>query len=381
MSVNEIVLSSAESIPHAGEIENTAVKFKHVPALDGLRGIAVLTVMLYHLTYLVPSLSSVVKGGFLGVDIFFVLSGFLITSILIREYERDGQISLRNFYLRRFFRLVPAFWTFLIFIYFFAELLLPPAQAELIYSHHNLFFAFSYLMNWHSAFGTEMTGNLNHSWSLAIEEQFYIIWSLALFAAFARKFERKQIFLLTSISILALIGWRLFRAMDGTSPRVLYYSTDTRIDALLIGCVAAMIYSWRLLPKRFYAGWQFSLLALSSLATTLVMIASFKHTDSLLYYGPISIFAIAAAVLILWLMTREKSFPKTLLELSPLRWVGKISYGLYLWHYAFYEFGKQLFESVELQIAVGVGLAFFVSCASFYLIEEPFLRLKDKFSS
>ena len=381
MNFNETCLPAAESVALADETEKTAVKFKHIPALDGLRGIAVLTVMIYHLTYLLPSLSAFVKGGFLGVDIFFVLSGFLITSILIKEYEKDGQISLKKFYLRRAFRLVPAFWTFLIFIYFFAGQILPAEQAKLIYSHDNLFYAFTYLMNWHSAFGTELTGNLNHSWSLAIEEQFYIIWSLALFAAFAKKITRRQIFLLTSITILALIGWRFFRAADGVSPRVLYYSTETRIDALLIGCVGAMIYSWRLLPKKFYAGWQFSLLALISLAATLWMISHFSHTDSVLYYAPLSIFALATAIIILWLMTREKSFPKTLLELSPLRWIGKISYGLYLWHYVFYEFGKELFQSAALQVMIGVGLAFFVSTASFYLIEEPFLKLKDKFSS
>lgn len=380
MSVNETTLSSANSIS-AGTETNQIVQFKHIPALDGLRGIAVLMVMFYHLDFLFPALHRFVKGGFLGVDVFFVLSGFLITSILIKEYEKDGQINLKNFYLRRFFRLVPAFWVFLICLYFFGSYILPQDEAFAIYNNYNFFFAFSYLMNWQSAISEGLTGNLNHAWSLAIEEQFYIIWSLVLFKAFAENRERKQIFLWTCLMILGLIAWRIFRVFIGTNTDILYYSTDTRIDALLIGCIAAMIYSWQLLPKKVYASWQFTLITLTALATALLILFSFSHNDFSLYCGTISVFSMTIAGLILWLITRERSIFKTLLELRPLRWLGQISYGLYLWHYAFYEFGKKTFASVPLQIIVGIGLALIVSTVSFYLIERPFLKLKSKFGS
>lgn len=378
---NETVLSASESISTDIQTVKEAVNFKHIPALDGLRGIAVLTVMIYHVEYLFPPLHSFVKGGFLGVDIFFVLSGFLISSILIKEYEKDGQINLKNFYVRRFFRLVPAFWTFLICLYFLGNFLLPPRQAAAIYDNNNFLFAFSYLMNWHSASNDDLAGNLNHAWSLAIEEQFYIIWSLILYKAFAENRERKQIFVWTSATILILIAWRTFRALTGTDTRILYYSTDTRIDALLIGCVTAMIYSWKLLPQKLYASKSFSLAALASLATALLVLFNFSHTDKFLYCGTISVFSMSIGVIILWIITRRKSIVKLLLELKPLRWVGQISYGLYLWHFVFYEFGKKTFEAFPVQLIVGISLAFTVSATSFYLIEKPFLKLKEKFSS
>ena len=380
MSANEIVAQSANDIPSIDETEFKAVEFKHIPALDGLRGIAVLMVLFFHLIHLSPELYLFAQGGFLGVDVFFVLSGFLITSILIKEYENDGQINLKNFYLRRSFRLVPAFWTFLICLYYFGDYLLPDDQAKLIHSYHNLFFAFTYLMNWHNVIGNGLTGNLNHTWSLAIEEQFYIIWSLVLFKCFAKRLTRRQIFLWTGGVILGLIVWRFWRAANGTNPIILYYSTETRIDALLIGCLAAMIYSWRLLPEKFYASRQFDFLALLSLLTALFTAFSFSHTEAFLYYGFLSIFAAAVAVIILWLVTRTKSIPNTLLEIKPLRWLGQISYGLYLWHYVFFEFGKKNFQSLTVQIIAGIGLSIIVSTASFYLIEKPFLKFKNKFS-
>ncbi len=379
MSFNENALTSVNSVLLSNETEVEAVKFKHIPALDGIRGIAILMVMIYHLIALVPELNSIAKGGFLGVDVFFVLSGFLITSILIREYEEHGQINLKKFYLRRFLRLIPAFWIFLICIYFFGNYLLPPDRAKTIYTYNNLFYAFSYLMNWHGAFDG-LTGILTHTWSLAVEEQFYIIWSLILFTVFAEKTKRNQIFILTSILILGLILWRLFRLYISTSTLTLYYSTDTRIDSLLIGCAAAMIYSWRLLPEKFYVSRQFNFLALASLVTIFIMLQGFDKFDPLLYCGPISIFAMAVAIMILWILNRQRSLPKTILEIKPLRWLGQISYGLYLWHGPFYEFGKKMFESVPVQIIVGVGLALIVSTISFYFIEKPFLNLKSKFS-
>ena len=351
--------------------------FKHIPALDGLRGIAVLIVMVYHLALLVPELKFAAKGGFLGVDIFFVLSGFLITSILLKEYQKAGQINLKNFYYRRFLRLIPAFWAFLIVLYFFGNYILPKNEALMIYSNYNFFFAFSYFMNWHSAANEGLTGNLNHVWSLAIEEQFYIIWSLVLYKAFAEGRGRKQIFLFTVISVIILIVWRSLRALTGTDTGVLYYSTDTRIDALLIGCAASMIYIWQLIPKEIYADRRFNLITLLAFFISLWILFSFSHTDFLLYYGILSVFAICIAIIILWLITRENCLMKSILEFKPLRWIGHISYGLYLWHYAFYEFAKKNFESVYWQVTVGIALAFAVSAVSFYLIEKPFLKIKD----
>jgi len=205
-----------------------------------MRAVAILVVMIYHLEWLMPQLHPYVKGGFLGVDIFFVLSGFLITSILLSEREKTGTIGLKNFYIRRCLRLIPAFWLFLIGIYFFGSYLLPRFQASLVYGRNDFLYALTYSMNWFSATNPGYDSNLNHSWSLAIEEQFYIIWSLVLFKAFSEKWKHRQIFFLTLGLIPLLCMSRAVRASFGTDTRVLYYSTDTRIDSLLIGCAASM---------------------------------------------------------------------------------------------------------------------------------------------
>lgn len=361
-------------------IENAEVNFGHFPVLDGLRGIAVITVMCYHLEFLVPSLHTVVKGGFLGVDMFFVLSGFLITSILVKEHDQNGKISLKNFYIRRTLRLMPAFWVFLITLFFLGKYILPANEAAVIYDNNNFVYAAVYLMNWHHAAGGVLTGNLNHTWSLAIEEQFYIIWSLVLVKAFAEARSRKQIAAGTAFFIILLITQRAIRAALGASIDVLYYSTDTRIDALLIGCLASMLYCWKLIPSRIFSSDAFARVSYMAVIVAFAIFIGFFHEDLSLYYGSLSMFSAAVAVMILWLITHKNTVVHKFLEFKPLRWLGLISYGLYLWHYVFYEFAKSRFENVPVQIFVALSLAFVVSSLSFYLIEKPILKIKKRFA-
>lgn len=357
------------------------IKFSHFPVLDGVRGIAVLIVMLYHLEYLLPEWHSVLKGGFLGVDVFFVMSGFLITSILIKEHSKTGNINLKNFYLRRFLRLAPALWFFLIIICLFGYTILPFYQAELLYKNNNFIYAALYLMNWHQVINRVETGNLNHTWSLAIEEQFYIIWSLALFAFFYVKESRRKITFFTAFLVLGLIIWRGVRVYNGADSTELYYSTETRIDALLIGCLAAMAYNWQILPRKFFESNNYNLFTFFAFLTATAIIFLYSHNDAALYYGALSVFAFSVAIILIWLI----SFPKptifhNCLEFKPLRWIGQISYGLYLWHYASYEFSKMTFENTYLQVILGITIAFSISSFSYYLVEKPFLKTKLKYS-
>lgn len=362
------------------DFSESAVEFKHYPVLDGLRGVAVLIVMLYHLELLVPELNMFVRGGFLGVDVFFVLSGFLITSVLMKEYSRTGKISLKNFYWRRFLRLAPAFWVFLLVMYIFGNTILPPREAAVIYENDNFLYSFFYAMNWHRAFGFGATGNLNHTWSLAIEEQFYIVWSLFLVGAYFFCRNRKQIFLLTLATVLGLTFLRSFRAISGTETTILYYSTESRIDAILIGCGAAMIFGWRLIDREFFRSKNFGRAAVFAGALSMAIIFSFSHEDRLLYAGAMTVFSISVSLVILWLITNEESYLSRVFAFTPLRLAGQISYALYLWHYAFFEFGKKYFSSGFLQVSVGISLAFAVSVMSYFLIEKPFLQMKSKFS-
>lgn len=355
--------------------KESKVSFSHVPSLDGLRAIAVLLVMFYHLELLVPGLRMVAPGGFLGVDVFFVLSGFLITSILLKEYSQTARISLSGFYLRRTLRLVPAFWLFLIVLYLGGDLLLPVKEAAIIYSENNFLYSLTYLMNWHRGLGA-VTGNLNHTWSLAIEEQFYVIWSLLLFKAFGISMSRKQIAVGTACLIVILVIQRAVRTAGGTDIDVLYYSTDTRIDAILIGCLTSLIYCWKLIPPAALKSRMFDRITLASLIVGSGIVISFQHQDRLLYYGFLSIFSVSTAVSILWLVSRETSLVHKVLEIRGLRWIGQISYGLYLWHYVLYEFAKNAVPDTMIQVVLGIGLAFGVSVLSFYFLEQPILRLK-----
>jgi len=355
--------------------------FRHVPALDGMRAVAILVVIIYHLEWLMPQLHPYVKGGFLGVDIFFVLSGFLITSILLSEREKTGTIGLKNFYIRRCLRLIPAFWLFLIGIYFFGSYLLPRFQASLVYGRNDFLYALTYSMNWFSATNPGYDSNLNHSWSLAIEEQFYIIWSLVLFKAFSEKWKHRQIFFLTLGLIALLCISRAVRASFGTDTRVLYYSTDTRIDSLLIGCAASMLFVWKILPDNVVKRGWFRLLLLASVSSALVALFTFSHEDIGLYIAGLPVFTMAVAVMIYWLAVSENTSIHMILENRVMRWIGNISYSLYLWHYLMYEYAKKEFATPGSQIFVGVVLAFIIAAASYHLLEKPFLRLKFRFNS
>lgn len=355
--------------------------FRHMPALDGLRAIAILIVMVYHLEWLIPQLHPYVKGGFLGVDVFFVLSGFLITSILLSEKEKTGGISLLNFYIRRCLRLIPAFWLFLIGIYVFGSFLLPQFQADLVYGRNDFLYAITYTMNWFSATNTGFDSNLNHSWSLAIEEQFYIIWSLILFTAFSGKWKNRHILLLTLGLIAVLCLSRVIRASEGTNWRVLYYSTDTRIDSLLMGCTASMLFVWKILTADVINRAWFRLLLLGSVIGSLVVLFAFSHESTGLYIVGLPVFTITIAIMLFWLASSENTVVHRLLSNNVLRWIGNLSYSLYLWHYLMYEYAKKEFIPSGSQIFVAVGLAFAMAASSYYLVEKPFLRLKFQFNS
>jgi peptidoglycan/LPS O-acetylase OafA/YrhL len=375
-------MQEAAQLPLAVAEEKTEkgiVDFKHTPALDGVRGIAILIVMVYHLEWLFPGLHEYVKGGFLGVDVFFVLSGFLITSILLSEQDKTGGISLKKFYLRRCLRLIPAFWLFLIGLYIFGTYLLPEFQAGLVYGRNDFLFAVTYTMNWFSASNHSFDSNLNHVWSLSIEEQFYILWSLILWKAFADNTKRRFILYLTLGFVAALCVSRAVRALTGADLRTLYYSTDTRIDSILIGCAASMIYMWKMVSPEFLSRMWFPIVSLLALASSLVVLVLSSHEGRNLYISGLPIFNISIAILIFWLVNRKGTAIHKILESRVLVWIGNISYSLYLWHYLMYEFAKKEFATPGSEIFVGVTLAFAIACASYYFVEKPFLKLKHRF--
>jgi peptidoglycan/LPS O-acetylase OafA/YrhL len=218
------------------------------PALDGLRGIAILGVLAFHTHHLFGW--SLLKGGSAGVDIFFVLSGFLITALLVEEWEHTGAINLKSFYWRRALRLVPDLLILLTTLYFLADILFLPAEAD--DTRRGIPVAFVYASDLALAFFNIRLGALQHTWSLAIEEHFYLVWPLLLLGALKLGVSGKKLVVITLLLAFASAFHRASLQQFGALPVRTYYGFDTRADALLIGCATAMCVSWGLFRRRSF---------------------------------------------------------------------------------------------------------------------------------
>jgi peptidoglycan/LPS O-acetylase OafA/YrhL len=207
----------------------------YIPSLDGLRGIAIILVMLSHTPF------GLFRTSGLGVDVFFALSGFLITTLIVQEYDRTNSVNLVAFYKRRALRLLPCLYAVLavvVAICFLAPSVMPPGTVEQAVT------ASVYVANWHLALAPFFLGTpLAHTWSLAVEDQFYIIWAPLLVLALVKRMDRKLMIALvaTAAFISALLCAIMINQPDGYDRA--YFGTDSRSHALLIGCVAGLIFT------------------------------------------------------------------------------------------------------------------------------------------
>jgi peptidoglycan/LPS O-acetylase OafA/YrhL len=327
--------------------------------LDGLRAVAVGAVILAH-----TFRGSVFTGGFVGVDIFFVLSGYLITTLFLAEKNATGQISLLKFYLRRILRLTPALWLVLAFCALLV--LVRPANAH----EHWLAIAAAgtYVMNWVLAFGKIGGWPLIHTWSLAIEEQFYLLWPLVLILAMRLNPRRgPQWAAFGCLTISTVVGVSL--VVSGFAPAHIYYGFGSRSSELFVGCLLATT----ALPGRIEAAavrsWLWPVMAL-----TLVLL--FAQWDSKwLGLGGFQMIAFAAAWLII--AARKNDLLADALRLPALVYVGRISYGIYLWHAVLIEGTATRFGPV-LAASICVPLSFALAAASFEFIERPILQYSHR---
>jgi peptidoglycan/LPS O-acetylase OafA/YrhL len=349
-------------------------EFGYSPALDGIRGIAILAVMAYNgrLPY--------ARGGFIGVDIFLALSGFLITTLLIREYGRSAKLEIKNFYYRRALRLLPALFALMVVCIAYAALFQPRDKAVLTFQ--GVLYTLFYVANW-VQIGQEASGigALSHAWSLSVEEQFYLIWPLLLILLLKSRMNRLGIAAVLSLLIAISIGWSTLLWQNGHNYLRMYFGSDTRACELFIGCLAALILHWGLVPRTKSIRNALGLTSILALAGTVYAVVALEVHSAFLYRGGFALIAIGTAALIADVVLFRSTISRVL-EFRPLVWLGKISYGLYLWHFPIFEGSRQALENRLNPFAyqgLRFGAVLIVASASFYLLEKPFLRLKGRY--
>lgn len=347
----------------------------YVPGLDGLRALSILAVMIYHAN---PDLLS---GGFIGVEVFFGLSGFLITALLIQEFDNTGEISLKTFYLRRVLRLAPALVALLIVycpvVFYLANFSFQRAKPLLTDALIVLF----YMANWARAFNIHPPSLLAHAWSLSIEEQFYALWP-PLLVLLLRNIRSRWAIAWIAFSI-AVSAWALRCYLGATGSTALRLSNglDTKADAVMIGCVLGIIVSSNLIQESV-RGILSRILRIASPVSVGILAGICKIAfwyDPIMFYWLFFIIEILTAIIILDCIVNKDSMINKILSLKGLVWVGTISYGLYLWHYPVFRLMKYFQLDWVRVITLGTAITFAATTLSFYLLEKPFLRLKKKF--
>ena len=349
--------------------------------LDGLRAIAVVAVILYHL-----DLGSWFRAGFLGVDIFFAVSGFIITALLLREHDRGGGIRLGAFYLRRARRLFPPALVMLFVIAALTPRFAPDAVARL---RTDIPAAFFYVSNWWQIVSGQSyfesmarPALLQHLWSLAVEEQYYIAWPLMLLALL--RLGRRRAVAVAAVGLaLASTAWMAVlydaRIDEGGTSRV-YLGTDTHLMGLLVGSALACFWDpWKTrgaASLRALAPPRLDVIALAAALALAAMILRLNESEPPLFHGGFLLAAVASAALIV-AATVPGTRTAGWLATAPMRWLGTRSYSLYLWHWPAIVWMRPLSgDAVDLALLTLSRIAFAMLCAelSYQLVERPFRR-------
>ena len=349
--------------------ERSVRRLGKAPALTGIRAVAIGLVILVHTNI------SAAQGGWIGVDVFFVLSGFLITALLLNEHDANGRFSIPKFYVRRIFRLVPAYWAFLLIVVVWAAIWRSSQfdswSSEVVKNA-------TYQMNYFDIDHYPQVG-VGHGWSLAIEEQFYLVWPLLLLVGL--KFMHRRVFAgLVVVGILASFLATVVMAQHGVSYRRLYYGLDTNALPLLVGCLAAFLYTGgygrKISPHRS------ALIPFVTMVVLAFFLVSVPEQSEWAYEGPIQLVSLLTAATLIAILLNPNTWVARILAHPAIVFVGLISYSLYLWNPFAMLIARNLATGTvgrALHLFVGLILTFGFALASYYLIERPGLRLKDRF--
>ena len=361
-------------------------KSKYLPSIDSLRALAVLAVIIYHVDV------NYLPGGFLGVDLFFVLSGYLISSLIIKEYRKTGSLNLYNFYIRRARRLLPAVYFMitvgLVVMVLFNEVLLRKSHLDAIFGYiysSNWWYIF-HKLDYFDSFGAQSP--FKHLWSLAIEEQFYMIFPL-LFLLVNRKKKSKDgtyklnknfLYVVLGLILVSLIAHILLFDINNISR--IYFGTDTRAFSLLVGVVGAILYPMEKLHAKVTSqqNIMYSVVSLVSIATLITVMIYTSEYNTWLYRGGFLLVAILGLIVIIS-SGKQHTLMSRLLSFKPVVFIGKISYSLYLWHFPILVLTTPVSEIGNpniIFVILRVILTFVLASASYVFVETPIRKLGFK---
>jgi peptidoglycan/LPS O-acetylase OafA/YrhL len=355
---------------------------RRLPGLDGLRGIAVLAVIIYHADV------SLLVGGFLGVDVFFVLSGFLITTLLINELTETNSVDRARFYIRRIRRLMPALFLVLFFSVLVSGLFVLDAAYHV---RRDLPWAMTFVLNWSYLFfeqsyfvNISRPPLLQHLWSLSVEEQFYVIWPIMLIGLYKVKVgnltPRVKIFIASTVLAIASTAWMVHLSVANgypipNDPSRVYFGTDTHAMGLLVGCAAAALWrserlNERLTPDRAAAMNGLGLFSIAGLAYFFLYVS---ELNEFLYRGGFLVLSILTAILVVVAAHPGLKFGQRLGN-PVLKWFGDRSYGIYLWHWPIFVLMR---SGIDIQwpdpiaFVVKIAIVLVIADLSYRFVEMP----------
>jgi peptidoglycan/LPS O-acetylase OafA/YrhL len=356
-----------------------ARSFGEVPGWNGLRGIALLIVFVAHMNVILPIPTLlVIPGATVSLNSFFVLSGFLITALLLREQARYGGIGIGPFYRRRALRLLPALYVVVV-----ANALFAYATHQWLHTEWpSIFSVLFYYSNYYSAsaatpFAPNLAPGFQHLWSLSFEEQFYLIWPWLTIALLTIRVRLRTvvIVLLSLITFIAVRRYILYE--DAHRWWSIFYETDTRADSILWGALFAHIWVRGRLPKRglVVGGWLAAVLLISLLPFA-------TQEGPFVYWGGFTLIDVACATLILAILDGRWQGTR-FLEFKPLVALGVVSYAFYLWHlpvfFAIRHFDTHWNDVVRVVVAVGATLS--LTILSWFLLERPLQKWSKSLES